>query len=249
MMRRIFLIFRFKRFIASVFAVLFCFSAVLLVISDEERDVAVSTVAAEDNRPTVIIDAGHGGVDGGTQSSDGTLEKDINLQISFKLKSLLDFLGYNTVMLRDKDELIHSEGCSSIREKKVSDQKNRLSIVKEHSNYIYVSIHQNYFTEEKYKGAQVFYSPNNGLSEALAQNIQNSLVALIQNDNTRKIKKTGSEIFILKNIEWPAVMVECGFMSNKKESELLKDEDYQKKIALAIINGIDKYYLQYREEI
>ena len=249
MKRRLYFIFSFKGLVSSALLSLLCFSALLLVFFEDDSNISVTTASTVKENITVVIDAGHGGVDGGTQSADGTLEKDLNLEISFKLKSLLEFLGYNTVMLRENDELIYTEGCNSIREKKVSDQRNRLDIVRGQSNCIYVSIHQNYFTEEKYSGAQVFYSPNNELSKELAQNIQDSVVALIQNENNRKIKKSGSEIFMLDNIETPAVMVECGFMSNKKEAELLKNEDYQKKLVIAIAKGICEYALHSREEI
>ena len=249
MKRRTFLIFSFKGFVSSLLASLFGFSVVLLIFFGGEKEETVSVAASAKDIQTVIIDAGHGGEDGGTQSIDGTLEKDINLQISLKLEKMLGLMGYKTVLLRNKDELIYSEGCSTMREKKVSDQRNRLEIVRQHPDCIYVSIHQNYFTEEKYCGAQVFYSQNNEYSAELAQSIQSSIVGLVQTDNSRKIKKSGSEIFMLRNVEVPAVMVECGFMSNKNESELLKSDDYQKKIVLAVAKGISDYLLLDREEI
>lgn len=242
------MVFSFKALVSSVLASLFGFSVVLLIFFGSEQ---AETVAANsrNNSATVIIDAGHGGEDGGTQSCDGTLEKDINLQISIRLEKMLKIMGYKTIMLRDEDKLIYSEGSNTIREKKVSDQRNRLEIVRSQPDCIYVSIHQNYFTEEKYYGAQVFYSPNNHMSENLAKTIQKSVVSLIQHDNDREIKKSGSEIFMLNNIESPAVMVECGFMSNEKEAGLLKTETYQKKIVLAIVKGINDYFSHHQEEI
>ena len=195
----------------------------------------------EPELPSIVIDAGHGGEDGGTQSADGVLEKDINLQISLKLNSLLKVMGYNTVMTRQQDKLIYDESCTKMRQKKVSDINNRLEIAKSYPDSLFISIHQNYFTESKYSGAQVFYSPNNEESAVLAQSIQQNVCSLLQKENSRKIKKSGSEIFLLDNIKSPAVMVECGFMSNADEALKLTDEEYQKKMALAIASGINNY--------
>lgn len=251
MKKTVYLTFRFKSMIICFLAFLLGFSSVLLIFSGSgtASTMAVGTVSEESEVVTVIIDAGHGGGDGGTQSSDGTLEKDINLQISLKLEKLLKLMGYNTVMTRSEDTLIYSGNPDTTRARKVSDLNNRLEIAREHPNAIFISIHQNYFTQSKYSGAQVFYSPNNENSKLLAEKIQSSVVELIQPENGRKIKKSGSDIFLLDRIEIPAVMVECGFMSNPSESLLLKDEQYQKKTALSIADGINKYCLYLQEEI
>lgn len=250
MKKKVYLTLRLRSLIWCILVILLGLAAVLIIFSDSTPASAVSGTAADIPEPfTVIIDAGHGGEDGGTQSSDGTLEKDINLKISMKLESLLRLMGYNTVMIRSEDKLIYSGNPDTVRGRKVSDLNNRLEIANSFPDAIFISIHQNYFTQSKYSGAQVFYSPNNENSKRLAESIQESIVSLIQPDNKRKIKKSGSDIFLLDRIGIPAVMVECGFMSNPSEALLLKDDQYQKKTALAIADGINKYCLYLQEEI
>lgn len=200
-----------------------------------------SVSAKAEALPVIVIDAGHGGEDGGTQSSDGTLEKKINLEISLKINELLLGRGFTTVLTREGDYMIYDESSSTQREKKVSDIHNRMKIVEENGDCILLSIHQNYFKESKYSGTQVFYSKNNPESEYLADEIQKAVVSELQTDNTRQIKESGTDIYLLYHAKVPSVMVECGFMSNEKESELLKDEDYQKKMAEAIVSGLIKY--------
>lgn len=200
-----------------------------------------SVSAEAESLPIIIIDAGHGGEDGGTQSSDGTLEKKINLDISLKLNDLLLEKGFSTVLTRDGDYMIYDESASSQRQKKVSDIHNRMKIVEESGDCILLSIHQNYFTESKYSGTQVFYSKNNHDSEILADEIQKSVVSALQPDNTRQIKESGTDIYLLCHSKVPSVMVECGFMSNDAESEKLKDEGYQQDMAEAIVGGLLKF--------
>ncbi len=200
-----------------------------------------SVVATTEDLPVIIIDAGHGGEDGGTQSSDGTLEKKINLEISYKINNLLISRGFKTVMTREGDYMIYDETASTQREKKVSDIQNRMKIVEENSDCILLSVHQNYFGESKYSGTQVFYSKNNPDSKILADEIQMSVVSALQPDNTRQIKETGTDIYLLYHSQVPSVMVECGFMSNEAEAEKLKDEDYQQKISEAITEGLVRY--------
>ncbi len=208
-----------------------------------------STLAANNNyiRPTVIIDAGHGGIDGGTQSADGTLEKDINLSIATQLKSILQSFGIEVVMTRETDASIHSEGVQGIRNQKISDIKNRLHIIDTTKNAVFVSIHQNYYTQSQYSGAQIFYSKNNPDSEILAQFIRSAVINNLQKENTREIKKSGKEIYLLNSATVPAVMVECGFLSNKAEADLLITEKYQKDIAFFIAMGIVDYLKQTEE--
>ena len=187
---------------------------------------------------TVIIDAGHGGIDGGTSSHDGTLEKDLNLQIAIKVKEFLGSMGVNTVMTRTKDISIHDDSAKTIREKKVSDIRNRLAIMDETENSIFISIHQNHFSQEKYHGTQVFYSINNPDSILLADSVRQSVISVLQNDNSREIKQSGSEIYLLYHAQIPTIMVECGFLSNIDETEKLKDDDYQNQLAFLISLGI-----------
>ncbi len=200
-----------------------------------------------DNECVIIIDAGHGGIDGGTHSADGTLEKDINLNISIKLNDILQSLGIKTLMTRENDNSIHSEGVQGIRNQKISDIKNRLHIIESTDNAVFVSIHQNYFTQSQYSGAQIFYSKNNPHSETLAQSLRSSIINNIQPDNTREIKKSGKEIYLLNAATVPAVMIECGFLSNKAEADMLKNEKYQQKLAFFIAIGIIDYLNQTEE--
>lgn len=192
--------------------------------------------------PTVIIDAGHGGFDGGTSSADGIIEKDVNLNISLYLCEYLNFFGFNTVLTRNKDESLESDGLNTIREKKTSDIHNRMDLMEKTDNALFVSIHQNHYSVKKYRGLQVFYSPNfSEESSKLAQSIQDTVTELLQPDNERQIKKCGTSVYLMYNAVKPAVLVECGFLSNYNESQLLKTEEYQKKIAFCVALGIRDY--------
>lgn len=190
--------------------------------------------------PTVIIDAGHGGEDGGASTSDNYLEKDINLSISKKLKAFLVSNGFSVKMTRETDKAIYDDNQSN--NKKRSDLQNRVDLFNSSKNNIVISIHQNKFQQEKYSGAQVFYSANDKKSELLAQCIKNSVVFLTQPENERQCKQAGSEIFILNNTSVPAVLIECGFLSNQNEAEKLKDDEYQSKLAYSIYLGFLEFY-------
>ena len=203
------------------------------------------TVDASLNNPeykTVIIDAGHGGVDGGTSADDGTVEKDLNLQIALKLNEFLKSMGVNTILVRDSDKSIHDDTATTIRQKKVSDLKNRLSIINNTEDSVFVSIHQNHYGDSKYRGTQVFYSKNNPQSLKLAECIRMPVVSYLQPENTREIKQSGSEIYLLYHAQAPSVMVECGFLSNPEDTKQLKDEKYQQKLAFIISLGIIDYF-------
>lgn len=196
---------------------------------------------SESHIPTVIIDAGHGGEDGGTSSDDGILEKDINLSVSLYIAEILRCSGYNVIMTRSDDEQIGDNSLPTIRQRKISDVRKRLSITKMYPDSLFVSIHQNHYSSSKYSGAQVFYSPKSPESRILADSVQNSIVCLLQNSNERKIKEIGTNVYLLYNCENPAIMVECGFLSNAAETKLLATPDYQKKIAFSVACGIIKF--------
>lgn len=191
--------------------------------------------------PLIIIDPGHGGEDGGTVSSSGIVEKDINLSICLKIDNLLKLYGFDTLMTRNDDRLIYDSDCKTTREKKVSDIHNRMSIVEKYPDSIFLSIHQNHFDQSKYCGAQVFYSRNNPESQIIAECIQASVISKLQPENTRLIKPSGTEIYLLYHAKSPAVMVECGFLSNGAEAQLLNDDEYQTKMSAAIVQGILTY--------
>ncbi len=192
--------------------------------------------------PIIIIDAGHGGFDGGAVTKDGIPEKDINLNISLYLNEYLTFLGFDTILTREDDNSLENEGLDTIRSKKTSDLHNRMKIMEEIDNSIFVSIHQNIYTQEKYSGIQVFFSPKTPTeSSTLAKNIQETVVRTLQPDNSRQIKECGTSVYLIYNAVRPAVLVECGFLSNYKEAEKLKTENYQKKMAFCIAIGIQNY--------
>ncbi|MDR1630551.1 MAG: N-acetylmuramoyl-L-alanine amidase [Oscillospiraceae bacterium] len=203
---------------------------------------AIPASAGADDLPVFVIDAGHGGEDGGAVSTDGkTIEKDINLQIALKVRDLLAAYGLKTVMTRTDDRSIHDDTAKTVRQKKVSDIHNRLDLLEGYDNAVLVSIHQNKFSESQSKGTQVFFSPNNPQSQILADEIQGAVRNLLQNDNSRLTKKSGSSIYILYNATKPAVMVECGFLSNPADTKSLKQEDYQRRLAFSIVAGILNY--------
>ena len=203
---------------------------------------AVKSTKQNANQPIVIIDAGHGGFDGGAVSDDGTVEKDINLSIALYLQEYLAIFNIKTIMIRETDCSVEDNGLNTIRQKKTSDLHNRMKIMEETDNAIFVSIHQNKFPDGKYSGTQVFYSPKTkDESQVLAQTIQDYIVNTLQKDNKRQIKECGTSVFLMYNAVKPAVLVECGFLSNYEETQRLKSSEYQKKIAFCIAMGIQNY--------
>lgn len=198
----------------------------------------ISQNAPEMQRHNIVIDAGHGGEDGGAISCSGRPESDFNLQIALRLDDLFHFLGYDTVMIRKTDTAVYVTG-DTIARKKASDLKERVRIVNSSPNGILVSIHQNYFTDGRYSGAQVFYARTDG-SEQLAELLQSQFVSGLNPESTRAIKK-GSGIYLMENITVPGVLVECGFLSNAREEQQLADPDYQKRICCIIAAGMGRY--------
>ncbi len=219
-------------------------SFIIFIYSFTVHNTIKTAIQAEQgsNLPVIIIDAGHGGFDGGAVANDGTVEKDINLSISLYLKEYLSLFGIEAVMIRDADYSVEDNGLTTIREKKSSDLHNRMKIMEETENSIFISIHQNKYTDEKYSGTQVFYSPKTkDESQILAQSIQDCIVNTLQKDNKRQIKECGTSVFLMYNAVKPAVLVECGFLSNYAETNKLKTPEYQKKIAFCIAIGIQNY--------
>lgn len=211
----------------------------IVVTNVVHKSVSVSNESS--NIPLVVIDAGHGGQDGGAVADDGTQEQYINLDIALKLNDLLTAKGYNCLLTRKDNNSIHDATAKTVREQKVSDIHNRLKIIEDNPDCIFVSIHQNYYIQSQYSGAQVFYSPNNAESSKLAQSIQTSIVNTLQPDNTRQIKESGKSIYVLYHAQEPAVLVECGFLSNREETEKLNNEQYRQQMAESICDGIINY--------
>lgn len=218
----------------------FCFPFSL--VSFQSVQIASSpSVNCDDT--VIIIDAGHGGEDGGAVGADGTVEKDINLKISLKLNEILSAFGYKTRMIRTEDVSVHDKNADTTRKRKISDIHNRAEVMEEHENCLYISVHQNKYEGKSIWGAQTFYSPNDESSKILADFIQQSVRTNVQPDNDRVIKKSGTNIYVLYNATKPAIMVECGFLSNPNELSLLKTDAYQNKMALSISYGIINYLI------
>lgn len=179
----------------------------------------------------IVLDAGHGGEDGGAISCTGRLESHLNLEISLRLRDLLHLLGYQTEMIRTEDVSVHTSG-RTIAQRKVSDLKRRVQTVNETENALLVSIHQNYFADSRYSGAQVFYAAA-GDSERLGRMLQDSFVSSINPGSARGTKKAGG-IYLMEHVRCTAVLVECGFLSNPTEEARLASADYQKKVCCVI---------------
>ena len=186
----------------------------------------------------MILDAGHGGQDGGAAAADGTLEKDLNLAVTLCAKDLLDACGYEVLLTRSDDSML---GDGARGHKKLADLKYRLDFANAHPEALLVSVHMNYFPEESCRGVQLYYSPNNERSYALAGAFHRLIKERLQPDNKREIKEALSNIYLLDRVQIPAVLMECGFLSNKEEAALLQSADYQKKLSVLMLSAIDGY--------
>ena len=207
----------------------------------EKGALPVSLSGEGDELPVIVLDAGHGGIDGGCTSADGVPEKGINLDILLRLRDILEVNGYEVRVTRDSDRSIHDEGVEGIAAQKSSDMDNRLAMFNESGNAVCVSVHQNQFTDPKYKGAQMIYSGSNSTSEVLARALQSRFRELLQPDNDREIKLCGKELFLCYYSDNPTVMAECGFMSNPDEAALLNTEEYRGKVAFTLFAGINDF--------
>ena len=179
----------------------------------------------------IVIDAGHGGVDGGATSCTGKLESSFNLEIALRLNDLFHLLGYETRMIRTTDSSVYTSG-ETIAQKKVSDLKERVRLINETENAVVLSIHQNNFSESKYSGAQVFYGTA-GESEALAKTLQTAFVSSVNPGSNRQCKKSQG-IFLMEQINCTGVLIECGFLSNIPEEAKLRTPEYQKQLCCVI---------------
>ena len=192
---------------------------------------------------TIVLDAGHGGEDGGCEGN-GLIEKDLNLDITLRIASLLRNQGVNVVLTREIDELLYDKNSDYEGKKKYQDVRRRLEIAQSQENPVLVSIHMNYFAQTQYSGLQVWYSKADAKSRILAGMIQNNVKNSLQPSNKRNIKEATSSIFLLDNATFPAVLIECGFLSNTNEALALGDEIYRQKLAEIIFNSIMTYISQ-----
>ena len=215
--------------------------AAMLFMNRPQDNTIMTMSKAHKDTPVIVLDAGHGGIDGGCTSADGVPEKGINLSILLTLRDMLKVCGYDVEVTRDTDTSIHDEGVEGIANQKGSDMDNRLDIFNKNDNAVCISIHQNQFTDPKYSGAQMFYSGTNSRSKLLAQSVQNKFKEFLQPENDREIKQCGKELFLCYYSKNPTIMAECGFLSNFEEAELLKTKEYQNKVAFTIFAGLNEY--------
>jgi N-acetylmuramoyl-L-alanine amidase len=205
---------------------------VVTVLWSDRAITVMSESTPLSDRHCIIIDAGHGGVDGGATSCTGALESQINLEISLRLNDLCHLLGMETKMIRTTDISVYTEG-QTISQKKVSDLKHRVQIINETPNATVISIHQNYFSDGKYSGAQVFY-PKDETSRRLAEAMQ---LAFAVTGSTRSAKPSQG-VYLMEHIRCPGVLVECGFLSNPQEEAKLRSPEYQKLLCCVIVSTL-----------
>ena len=201
----------------------------------------IPVMAVPVTNKVIILDAGHGTPDEGAESSSGTLEAPLNLQITLKIQKLLESSGATVILTRSDENSICEIDAETIREKKISDVHQRVKIGNESSADIFVSIHLNKISESQYSGWQTFYKSGDENSKKLATSIQNNLNETIASDNSR-IPHTLSNVYIMKNVEIPITIVECGFLSNPEDEARLKTDEYQESLAWGIYNGIMDYF-------
>lgn len=224
-------------FVLSVFVAALGFA----FISDQKE--SIPTVTLPVSGKTIVIDAGHGKPDEGAESSRGTTEAETNLKIALKLQNLLEQSGCSVILTRSDENAIYDFDSKTLRQKKISDIHNRVKIGNESSADIFVSIHLNKIPQQQYDGWQTFYNVNSAEGQKLAVSIQNNLNDAIQKENNR-VAKTIENIYIVKHVEIPTTIVECGFLSNPDEEKLLLDDEYQNRLAWGIYNGIIDYFYE-----
>lgn len=215
-----------------------CFINITGNLKNEET---LETVSLPVSNKVIVLDAGHGSPDGGAESANGTHEDDINLKITLKVQSLLEQSGATVILTRSDENGIYDLDKKTLKEKKVSDIKNRVKIGNESSADMFVSIHLNKIPQSQYWGWQTFYRKNDENSKKIADCIQNSLKTTIQKENNR-VALGIDNIYIVKNVTIPIGIVECGFLSNPEEEQLLQQEEYQDKLAWGIYTGIMDYF-------
>ena len=209
-----------------------------------EKEDSPSSLPQYQELPIVIIDAGHGGEDGGAIGKNGVYEKDLNLSIAKSLDELLRSCGIQTVMTRSEDILLYDRNSDYKGQKKAQDLATRREIAERYENAIFVSIHMNAFPESQYSGLQVYYSTNNSSSSLLAQTVQTMVKEKVLPKNNRQIKSAGTNIYLLDRLTCPAILIECGFLSNPEECERLMQTAYQNSLARVLCASVLDYLSQ-----
>lgn len=221
-----------------VIVLLFCAGTVAACLLGSRAVSLMAVSAFREKMTTVVIDAGHGGLDGGATSCTGKLESGYNLEISQRLNDLFHLLGYATRMIRTTDTSVYTSG-DTIAQKKMSDLKERVRIANEEKNTLLLSIHQNNFSDSRYSGAQVFHAGTER-SRELAEALQSAFVQTLNPGSKRQIKKADG-IYLMEHISCPGILVECGFLSNPEEEAKLRSPDYQKKLCCVIASVVSQF--------
>ena len=227
--------FQYIRMLSFGLSFIFVFYVFASVVYKQNAALPVMNNGRQSKQYTIVIDPGHGGEDGGATSDGGILEKTLNLQISLKISAILKTLGIRHVLTRDTDVMLNNGNTSH---KKMHDLQSRVNTARRYESCIFVSIHQNKFFQKKYSGLQVYYSKNDPLSATIAEGIQSSVKTYLQPNNERQTKMATSAIYVLDRLHCPAVLVECGFLSNDEEAGRLASEEYQKKLAFVLSAAI-----------
>ena len=227
-----------RKYALQIFSILLIFSMLLVIFIGNRAITVISEGLPIERKHCIIIDAGHGGADGGATSCTGKLESGLNLEIALRLNDLFHLLGYETKMIRTNDISIYTKG-ETIAQKKVSDLKERVRICNETENGILLSIHQNNFTDSRYSGAQVFYAAT-AESNRLAEKLQSNFRETLNPESKRQVKK-GSGIYLMEHIDCTGILVECGFLSNPEEEAKLRSEQYQKALCAVIVATVSNF--------
>lgn len=226
--------------VISLVLSLYCkFMSSSFVNFDKIQRTSVSTIT----KKTIVLDPGHGGEDSGTIGYNGILEKDLNLMISMTLASIFRFVGYEVIETRKEDIMLYDKNANYQGRKKIMDLATRLNISNDVSPDIFVGIHMNAFPEAKYSGLTVYYSPNNQLSHTAGSLLREDVIKYLQPDNNRALKASGSNIYLLNRIKSPAILIECGFLSNPEECSKLSSEEYRHALSFVIFSSLT-YFLE-----
>ena len=227
--------------IIGLFAI---FMIIAITLSSTERNINyIDTVSLPVSGKVVVVDAGHGIPDEGAEVGDGTTEAQTNLKIALKLQNLLEQSGCTVILTRSDENGIYDLDSKTLKQKKISDIRNRVKIGNESSADIFVSIHLNKIPQQQYDGWQTFYNKESEQGQKLAKQIQANLNEAIQKENKRVPAKI-ENIYIINNVEIPTTIVECGFLSNPQEKKQLLTDSYQNRLAWGIYNGIIDYFYE-----
>lgn len=207
-------------------------------INDVGNARAVAAALDQGDKLCLVIDPGHGGEDGGTVGINGVLEKDLNLSLSEVLSAILNFSGYEVVQTRKEDKMLYDRNVNYQGRKKMLDLKGRLEIAQAIKPDLFIGIHMNAFPEQKYSGLSVYYSKNQAKSKDAAEIIRTNVKNNLQPDNTRETKAASSNIYILDRINCPAILIECGFLSNPEECEKLSSYDYRRELSFVLYSSL-----------